>query len=177
MNFRFSAQAVASVAYKELLHIVRDWRILILLALLPPVFTLIFGYAFEAGERTDTPALLRDADNSPQSLRFREEVAKNKAFKWMEQTAQPGEGAPDLLRNHVVAALVIPHGWGASLTDGDPQPLQLYLDGADTNTADELNGRVQQSLGDFQLAERQNDHRFAARGGDRDGPEATRRRA
>ena len=34
-------------------------------------------------------------------------------------------------------------------------PLKLFLDGSDTNTADELSGRVEQSLGDFQLKERQ----------------------
>ncbi len=59
-------------------------------------------------------------------------------------------GRPDLLREHVQAALIIPPGWGASLKNGDPIPLPLYLDGSDTNTASELEGRIQESLGEFQ---------------------------
>ena len=53
MNIRSSLQAISSVAVKEFIHIYRDWRILVLLLILPPVFTLIFGHAFEStrGER------------------------------------------------------------------------------------------------------------------------------
>ncbi|MFL6593930.1 MAG: ABC transporter permease, partial [Chthoniobacterales bacterium] len=51
--------------------------------------------------------------------------------------------------------LVIPQGWSEGLTNGKPIPLELYLDASDTNVAPELYGRVQESLGDFQLAERQ----------------------
>ena len=34
-------------------------------------------------------------------------------------------------------------------------PLRLYLDGSDTNTAQQLEGSVQKTLGEFQLNERQ----------------------
>ena len=51
MNSR-SFSAILSVAYKECLHIFRDRRVLVLLVILPPVFTLVFGQAFEAGEMT-----------------------------------------------------------------------------------------------------------------------------
>jgi len=52
-----SFHAIGSVAYKEFLHIYRDRRILLLLLILPPLFTLLFGHAFENADRTDTPAL------------------------------------------------------------------------------------------------------------------------
>ena len=64
MKRPLSFQAIGSVAHKEFIHIVRDWRVLILLLMLPPVFTLIFGHAFEVTDRTDAPALLSDADRS-----------------------------------------------------------------------------------------------------------------
>ena len=41
-----SLAGILSVAYKETLHIVRDKRILVLVITLPPLLTLIFGYAF-----------------------------------------------------------------------------------------------------------------------------------
>ena len=148
MRLRSSLQAINSVAVKEFIHIYRDWRILVLLLILPPVFTLIFGHAFEATGSSDVPALLEDRDHSPQSDQFVRQLTAEKTFKW--KMAQKISGRPDLLSEHVQAALVIPPGWGASLKNGDPISIPLFLDGSDTNTASELEGRIQESLGAFQ---------------------------
>ncbi len=152
MRGRFSFQAIGSVAKKEFIHIYRDWRILVLLLILPPVFTLIFGHAFESTASTDVPALLENADHSPLSDAFVKQLLKAKTFAWRQRSSSTGQ--PDLLREGVRAALIIPEGWGASLKNGDPLPLPLFLDGSDTNTASELEGRVQESLGEFQKQER-----------------------
>lgn len=77
-----SLSAIGSVAYKEFLHIYRDRRILILLLILPPFFTLMFGHAFEADEMTGIPALLVNRDDTPQTARFLAIVLKNKTFTW-----------------------------------------------------------------------------------------------
>jgi len=148
MNIRSSLQAISSVAVKEFIHIYRDWRILVLVLILPPVFTLIFGHAFESTEASDVPALLEDRDHSPQSEQFVQELINGATFKW--RLGKKISGQPDLLREHVQAALVIPEGWGASLKNGDPIALPLYLDGSNTNTVSELEGRIQEKLGEFQ---------------------------
>ncbi len=151
MKLRSSLQAISSVAVKEFIHIYRDWRILVLLLILPPVFTLIFGLAFETTGSKNVPALLENRDNSPVSQEFVRQLKAENIFKW--KTATRISGHPDLLRDHVQAALIIPPGWGASLKNGDSLPLPLYLDGSDTNTASELEGRIQESLGTFQKAQ------------------------
>ena len=148
MNGRSSLQAIRSVAVKEFIHIYRDWRILVLLLILPPVFTLIFGHAFEATKSSNVPALLENRDKSPASEELVSELAADPTFQW-KQTARI-VGHPDLLNEHVKAALLIPPGWGAGLKNGDPIALPLYLDGGDTNTANELEGRIQEDLGKFQ---------------------------
>ena len=148
-----SLGAIGSVAYKEFLHIYRDRRILVLLLVLPPFFTLMFGHAFEADEMTGVPALLINRDPAPQTERFLAIVMKNKTFAW-EKYSAGGAAETDLLGHHVKGALVIPSGWSQSLVNGDPKPLVFYLDGSDTNTADVLEGSVHQSLGDFQMKER-----------------------
>ena len=148
MNIRSSLQAISSVAVKEFIHIYRDWRILVLLLILPPVFTLIFGHAFETTGSSNVPALLEDRDKSPASEVFVRQLKSEATFKW--KTEAKISGNPDLLRDNVRAALIIPPGWGASLKNGDPIPLPLFLDGSDTNTASELEGRIQESLGSFQ---------------------------
>jgi ABC-type multidrug transport system permease subunit len=151
---RLSVSAIASVARKEFLHIVRDKRVLVLLLILPPLFTLIFGYAFEAGEPTGVPALLINRDLTDRTQRFVDIVLKNKTFAW--KIAPPNStNESDLIGRHVQAALVIPSGWSDSLVNGDPTPLPFYVDGSDTNTADALTGALQRSLGEFQLGERQ----------------------
>src|SRR5262249_59280868 len=77
-----SFEATASVAYKEFLHIYRDRRVLLLVLLLPPLFTLLFGHAFETSELRDVPALLINHDNTPRSQEFVDIIFKNKAFRW-----------------------------------------------------------------------------------------------
>ena len=65
-----SLGAITSVAYKEFLHIYRDRRVLLLVIILPPFFTLIFGHAFENTQLTDVPALLIDRDQTPRTASF-----------------------------------------------------------------------------------------------------------
>jgi ABC-2 type transport system permease protein len=147
-----SLQATASVAYKEFLHIYRDRRVLLLVLTLPPLFTLLFGHAFETGELTGVPSLLIDRDNTPRAQEFIDIISKNKTFQW--ERGSPDANELDLLGDGVKAALVIPAGWNESLDNGDPKPLLLCLDASDINTADAVEGSVRQSLGDFQLKQR-----------------------
>ena len=148
-----SMSAIASVAYKEFLHIYRDRRVLLLLLILPPLFTLLFGHAFENTQLTDVPALLIDRDDTPRTARFIDIISKDKTFQWKRRA--PGFNRDsDLLANGVKASLVIPSGWSDSLSNGDPKPLPLYLDGSDTNTAATVEGVVQQDLANFQAKER-----------------------
>ena len=148
-----SFEATASVAYKEFLHIYRDRRVLLLVLTLPPLFTLLFGHAFETSELTDVQSLLINRDNTSRAQEFIDIISKNKTFQWRH-------GSPGYKTNRICsakdvqAALVIPAGWNESLENGDPKPLLLYLDGSDINTADAVEGSVRQSLGDFQLKQR-----------------------
>jgi ABC-2 type transport system permease protein len=121
--------------------------------LLPPLFTLLFGHAFETSELTDVPCMLINRDKTPPSQEFVDLISKNKTFRWRYGPTEIQNEA-DLLAYHVRATLVIPQGWNESLENGDPKPLLLYLDGGDINTGDAVEGSVRQSLGDFQLKER-----------------------
>ena len=154
MNLPASLRAIASVAKKEFLHILRDWRVLILILSLPPAFTLLLGHAFEQTEITDAPAMLRDADQSPESRKLVERLRGSKTFAWQDWRAA-AMGPVDLLGARVLAAVEIPPAWGQSLKNGDPLPLRLVLDGTDTTAAPQLEGAIQRMLGEYQLDARQ----------------------
>ena len=149
-----SLAGIFSVAYKETLHILRDRRILVLVIVLPPLLTLIFGYAFGSSNISDEPVSIQDQDMSDASQAFAKAIAPKEAFKWQPRPAN-GPDVPDLLGEHVQGSLIIPHGWGASLKNGHPIPLELYVDGSDTNTGDEIKGELEQALGDFQMKSRE----------------------
>ena len=148
-------QAMRSVAVKEFIHIYRDWRILVLLLILPPVFTLIFGHAFENTGATGVPALLVNRDQSPPSAAIRQDLTRRTKLS-IGSMASRDRRACGFAREDVQAALVIPQGWGESLKNGDPIPLPLYLDGSDTNTASELEGRFRKASGFSEEAARVN---------------------
>jgi ABC-2 type transport system permease protein len=142
-----------SVSYKEILHIVRDWRIMLLLIIFPPLFALMIGSAFEVTELSRVPAILRDDDRSAESEKFSQVLSADPTFAWRKDA--PPVNATDLLHAGVQAIVVIPPGWGASLNNGDPIPIQATLDGTDTTTASALEGVLGQALGNFQLTSRQ----------------------
>lgn len=144
--------AIGSVAYKEVLHIVRDWRIMILLITLPPVFTVMIGHAFEIEDLSEVPAILKDEDQSEESAKLAEFLSTNHTFAWNKEAI--GASA-DLLHAGVQAFVTIPKGWGNSLNNGEPIALQAMLDGTDTTTAAGLEGVLSQALGEFQLKSRQ----------------------
>ena len=149
-----SLRAIASVAVKEFLHIWRDRRIVVLILLLPPLFTLLFGHAFEVGELSHVPTLLRDDDQSETSRKLIDFLSTKETFAF-QKDASPAKAEPDLLRARVDAALIVPAGWGAGLKSGEPVPLRLVLDGTDTMTAEQVEGLLQKHLGEFQIESRQ----------------------
>ncbi|MEO6785907.1 MAG: ABC transporter permease [Chthoniobacteraceae bacterium] len=148
MTIRSIWNAIASVALKEFLHVWRDKRILALIIVLPPFFTLLFGYAFEATDLTGVPAAIIDRDHTEHSERLAKLLGKKKTFAW-KKTKDTGAD-PDLLRLGVSAALVIPKDWTSTLEAGNPMPLRLFLDGTDATSAEELEGRLREMLGEFQ---------------------------
>jgi ABC-2 type transport system permease protein len=181
MNLLDSLKAILTIAYKEFVHVWRDRRVLLLILVLPPFFTLVFGHAFEGSSVRDVSTMFMDADHSNESQRFAdflqgknvvdalvegsdnpEKVRKDlddllqnlkDTFTWKRWVGNP-KGPIDLIQSGVDAAIVIPEGWGKSLEDGKPIAMRAVLDGSDTNTAPAVQALLQQALGIFQLNER-----------------------
>jgi len=149
MKFLAGTRAFIAVALKELLHLWRDRRILMLIIFLPPVFTLLLGHAFEQGPLRNVPAILVDQDRSAASRKFSTLLRSSEVFNLRPFTVGT-ENHIELSANNLAASIIIPRGWEKGLHDGEPIPLELVLDGADGNTAPEIQGAVQAILGEYQ---------------------------
>jgi ABC-2 type transport system permease protein len=181
MNLLDSLKAILTIAYKEFVHVWRDRRVLLLILVLPPFFTLVFGHAFEGSSIRDVSTMFLDADNSTESRKFadflhgknvldalvegsdnpdktRKDIADllqnlKDSFAWKKWVGAE-KGPIDLIQDGVDAAVVIPEGWGKALQNGTPINMRAVLDGSDTNTAPAVQALLQQALGIFQLNER-----------------------
>ena len=148
-----SSSAILTIAYKEFIHVWRDRRVLFLLVVLPPFFTFLFGHAFENATLRDVPAMYLDADQSKESMQFLDLVKAKDTFLWKAWRGDP-DGQIDLFRAGVQAAIIVPRGWGAGLSNGAPLAIRLVLDGTDTNTAPSVQGIFQEVLGEYQSTRR-----------------------
>jgi ABC-2 type transport system permease protein len=181
MNLLDSLKAILTIAYKEFVHVWRDRRVLLLILVLPPFFTLVFGHAFEGSNVRDVSTMFLDADKSSESQKFAEFLhGKNVLDALVEGSDNPdkvrkdiddllqnlrdtfvwkkwvsgAKDSVDLVQNGADAAVMIPAGWGKALQDGTPINIRAILDGSDTNTAPAVQALLQQALGIFQLNER-----------------------
>jgi ABC-2 type transport system permease protein len=141
------------VAWKEFVHIWRDRRVLVLLLLVPPLFTLLLGHAFEVTDLVGARAILVNADQPDESRRLESNLRARKEFHWIDWKGDP-TGSIDLLSARAKAAVVIPRGWGAGLRNGEPLAIRLVADGTDTTTAPAIEGAIREALGEFQLTAR-----------------------
>jgi len=124
------------MAWKEILHVRRDPRTLVLALIMPVVMLLLFGYGVSF-DLERIPLAISDQDHTEASRRLaRAYVAAN------EFAPAGGAGAEEALtlfrRREARAMLVLPRGYGQELARGGPARAQLLVDGADPVTATQI---------------------------------------
>ncbi len=123
-----------AIARKELIHILRDPRSLIMALVLPLMMILLFGYALTL-DIDRIPVSILDQDHSPQSRDLIAAFTASSYFQIVEQV----DGYPLVEKaideNRALVGLVIPQDYARKLLTGQTTPVQLILDGSDSNTA------------------------------------------
>ena len=135
-RLRRFAVRVGAMAWKEILHVRRDPRTLVLALIMPVVMLLLFGYGVSF-DLERIPLAISDQDHTEASRRLaRAYVAAN------EFAPAGGAGAEEALtlfrRREARAMLVLPRGYGKELARGGPARAQLLVDGADPVTATQI---------------------------------------
>ena len=123
-----------AVTRKEFLHIVRDARSLVMALALPLFMLLLFGYALTL-DIDRIPTIIYDADRTPES---RELISRFAGSRYFEIRGMVGdyhavEAAID--QNECLLGIVLFRDFARQLLSGEGAPVQLLLDGSDSNTA------------------------------------------
>lgn len=131
---------------KEFIQIARDWRTLGLTLFLPVAVLLLFGYAITLDLR-DVPLAVVDDDHSKSS---RELIAGfSGSGYFIVQRGDRDRTASMLERGEVRLALVIPAGFERALLRGEAPPVQLLVDGSNSNSSAIALGYAQGLLQQF----------------------------
>lgn len=127
-------QRVAAVARKEFIHVVRDPRSLGMGIAIPMLLLFLFGYALTL-DVDRVPLMVWDQSGTPESRDFVSRFGGSRYFTLTgyADTYRTIEGAID--RRDVLMALVIPADFARKVRTGATAPVQLILDGSDSNTA------------------------------------------
>jgi ABC-2 type transport system permease protein len=119
---------------KEFIQILRDPRMRAVIIVVPIVQVLIFGYAVTTDVRNIHTAVY-DLDNTPQSRDLIDRFVGSGYFQvvaWIHSEAQVRDA---LDRGTAKAVLRLNRGFGDAIAAGRRAPLQILLDGTDSNTA------------------------------------------
>lgn len=136
------------IAVKEVRHILRDPRSLVIAVLMPVMMTLLYGYAINLDIKNITLAVI-DFDRTAAS---RDLVNKfyNSGYFLMPRSAPDITSPERLLQGgHANAILTIKPGFAEALERRDQYELGLLVDGADANYAAATASYSAIVLGDF----------------------------
>ena len=125
---------VAAVARKEFLHVRRDPRSLGMAIAIPMLLLILFGYALTL-DVDRVPLAVWDRSGTPES---RDLVGRFEGSRFFDVRLRAGAYAEidrAIEVRTVVAALVVPEGFARDLASGRAAPVQLLVDGSDSNTA------------------------------------------
>lgn len=139
-----------AVARKEILHVLRDPRSLIMALAIPMVMLLLFGYALSL-DVDRIPTLVLDGDGSPESRALIERFRGSRYFQILGFAEDYAAIEREMDRNRILLGLVIPPGYSRSLLSGEEATVQALLDGSDSNTASIALGYVEALVGAYAL--------------------------
>jgi ABC-2 type transport system permease protein len=124
---------VGALARKEVIHILRDVRVIYLALGLPVVMLILFGFAVSF-DLDRLPVAVVDQDRTPASRRLIEALTSSDSFAVAVRLEDPREVESYFRRGQLKVGLVIPREFGRKLQRGEVAEAQLLLDGADGAT-------------------------------------------
>ncbi len=127
-------ERIKCILIKEFLQSLRDPRMKAVLIAVPVLQSLIFGYAVTTDVHEVAIAVL-DHDNTPQSREFISHLTSSGYFQIVRRVSDVREIRDLFDRGTVKGSLEIDSGFGAKISSRRSTPIQMIVDGTDSNTA------------------------------------------
>jgi len=125
---------VRAVIRKEIKHILRDPRSLIMALAEPMLMLVLFGYALTL-DVDRIPTMIYDQDRTAQSRELIEKFRSSRFFEIKGYTDNYSEIERKVNRNKILMGIVIPQNYGQRVQGDQNTTVQILLDGSDANTA------------------------------------------
>ncbi len=125
---------IFALARKEFLALMRDKRSRIII-IVPPILQLfIFGFA-ATYDLNDVPVAVYNEDSGGASRELLARIEGSPHFSVLHEISNDDEIAPLIDNREVLLVIRLDQRFSANLQRGDPAPLQLIIDGRNSNTA------------------------------------------
>ncbi len=125
---------VNAIAKKEFIQIARDYRSLGLAIFIPVILLVLFGFALSL-DVNSVPMIIWDQDKSQASMDFILNFRNSRYFKIIGYTDNYAQLQNYIDSRKAFMAMVVPKDFSKYLEAGQRAPLQLLVDGSDSNTA------------------------------------------
>lgn len=119
---------------KELLHIARDPRSLMMALAVPVLLLVLFGYALTL-DVDRIPTMIYDQSQTAQSREVRERFSGSRYFQVLTGEANYPALQRGIDHNRILLGVVVPASYAEDLAAGREARVQLVVDGSDSNTA------------------------------------------
>lgn len=145
-----SPTRVRELVSKELRQMLRDIRTRGMIFVAPLIQILVFGYAVNT-DIPNTATYVVDQDHTATSRALVDAFRSTGYFRVVGQSEEAGALARALDRSEAVVGIDIPPGFARRIDAGGPAPLQLLLDGSNSNTATVAQGYATRIVQRFAL--------------------------
>lgn len=136
-----NVKRIRAVAHKEFIQIRRDPRSLALGLAIPVILIVLFGYALSL-DIDHVPMVVWNQDGSKTSVDFLLNFKNSNYFSINAYYDNYRDLERDINRGRAMIAMVIPKDFSRYINSGMKAPVQVILDGSDSNTAQVALGYV-----------------------------------
>jgi ABC-2 type transport system permease protein len=131
-----------TIVRKEYYHIMRDYRTLAIIIILPTFLLVLLGYGV-SGESKNMRLAVADLSKTDESRRYIEYFTASDQFSYEYDVLSEDQILNLIDREMVSAGIYIPANFGSDLASGTPTSVQFYVNGSDPAEAQTANLKLE----------------------------------